>query len=232
VAVHTHYDVLKVTRTAPLEVIRAAYRALAQKHHPDRCATIADGARATREMQVINRAWEVLSDPFRRTEHNAWIARQEAPRAQTPHAEPTPTQAAPEPARSPEPPRPRPRPPEPASEPSRGGPNVYIFAVVTTGIFVLGLGLAPAMLERAHRPMAPATLERPPLGGWHQPPPQAPSADKHRQQVAKTITKWPLRGYAETEHERLCALAMRMERYEQYRVHSGPESAARASPSC
>ena len=32
---HTHYDNLKVARSAPPEVIQAAYRALSLKHHPD-----------------------------------------------------------------------------------------------------------------------------------------------------------------------------------------------------
>jgi hypothetical protein len=33
--VPTHYDNLKVSRDAPIEVIRAAYRSLASKYHPD-----------------------------------------------------------------------------------------------------------------------------------------------------------------------------------------------------
>jgi len=36
VSVLDHYERLKISRDAPLEVIRAAYRALAAKHHPDR----------------------------------------------------------------------------------------------------------------------------------------------------------------------------------------------------
>ena len=32
--IRTHYDNLKVARNAPPEVIRAAYRVLAQKYHP------------------------------------------------------------------------------------------------------------------------------------------------------------------------------------------------------
>ena len=32
----THYDILKVSRDAPIEVIRAAYRVLSLMHHPDR----------------------------------------------------------------------------------------------------------------------------------------------------------------------------------------------------
>ena len=35
----THYDNLKVSRDAPIEVIQAAYRSLARKYHPDRNAS-------------------------------------------------------------------------------------------------------------------------------------------------------------------------------------------------
>jgi DnaJ-class molecular chaperone len=68
--VHTHYDNLKVTRDAPPEVIRAAYRALCQKFHPDRHK---DDSVAIRNMQLINKAYEVLSDPEQRKTHDEWI---------------------------------------------------------------------------------------------------------------------------------------------------------------
>lgn len=71
--VHTHYDNLRVTRDAPLEVIKAAYRALAQKHHPD----VSASPDSLRVMKIINEAWEVLSDPLKRAEHDAWIAHEE-----------------------------------------------------------------------------------------------------------------------------------------------------------
>jgi len=70
---HTHYDNLKVARNAPVEVIRAAYRVLAQKHHPD----VNPSPDAARVMQLLNEAWEVLSDERRRAAHDAWIAEQE-----------------------------------------------------------------------------------------------------------------------------------------------------------
>ncbi len=73
--VHTHYDNLKVARDAPPEVIRAAYKTLSQKHHPDRNGNSAD---AMRIIQIINAAYEVLSDPARRRDHDDWIARAEA----------------------------------------------------------------------------------------------------------------------------------------------------------
>ncbi|SNS33340.1 DnaJ domain-containing protein [Noviherbaspirillum humi] len=73
--VHTHYDNLKVARDAPPEVIRAAYKTLSQKYHPDRNP---GNAEAIRIIQIINSAYEVLSDPVKRQEHDAWIARTEA----------------------------------------------------------------------------------------------------------------------------------------------------------
>ncbi len=72
--VHTHYDNLKVTRDAPPEVIRAAYRTLCHKYHPDKNG---GSAKATRTFQLINTAYEVLSDPERRRAHDEWIAREE-----------------------------------------------------------------------------------------------------------------------------------------------------------
>lgn len=72
---HTHYDNLKVTRDAPPEVIRAAYRSLCHKFHPDRHG---GSARATRTFQLINCAYAVLSDAQQRQQHDDWIARQEA----------------------------------------------------------------------------------------------------------------------------------------------------------
>jgi curved DNA-binding protein CbpA len=73
--VHTHYDNLKVTRNAPPEVIRAAYKSLSQKFHPDRNP---GDPNATRTFQIINTAYEVLSDPLKRREHDDWIQASEA----------------------------------------------------------------------------------------------------------------------------------------------------------
>lgn len=73
--IHTHYDNLKVARNAPPEVIRAAYKTLSQKYHPDRNPHSGD---AVRIIKIINSAYEVLSDPLKRREHDEWIAREEA----------------------------------------------------------------------------------------------------------------------------------------------------------
>ena len=74
--VHTHYDNLKVSRVAPAEVIRAAYKSLSQKYHPDK--NLENPAEAVRIMAAINAAYEVLSDPDARKRHDQWIKQQEA----------------------------------------------------------------------------------------------------------------------------------------------------------
>ena len=73
--VHSHYENLKVARDASAEDIRAAYRSLTRKHHPDRNP---DNVDAERVMSVVNVAYGVLSDPVKRSEHDRWIARTEA----------------------------------------------------------------------------------------------------------------------------------------------------------
>lgn len=71
--IETHYDRLKVMRDAPLEVIKASYRALSQKYHPDRNPD----PDAARVMALINQAWDALSDPDKRATHDRWIESQE-----------------------------------------------------------------------------------------------------------------------------------------------------------
>jgi len=91
--IHTHYDNLKISRSAPPEVIRAAYKALAQKYHPDRNN---GSTEAEKMMQTINASYEVLSDPAKRREHDEWITKSERSAAQatsssdSPHAASTP----------------------------------------------------------------------------------------------------------------------------------------------
>jgi hypothetical protein len=72
--IHTHYDNLKVSRHAPQEVIRAAYKALSQKYHPDKNP---GDERAARIMAIVNTAYNILCDPVRRKEHDDWIAAEE-----------------------------------------------------------------------------------------------------------------------------------------------------------
>jgi curved DNA-binding protein CbpA len=68
------YEVLQVHRRAELDVIRAAYRALARKHHPDFGG---DSAR----MVAINDAWQVLSDRDARSAYDAELAKSHNRRA-------------------------------------------------------------------------------------------------------------------------------------------------------
>ncbi|MDO4699604.1 MAG: DnaJ domain-containing protein [Moraxella sp.] len=89
----THYDNLGVAKNAQPEVIKAAYKALAQKYHPDRNPNNPD---AQRIMTIINTAYQVLSDPASRAEHDRWIAQQQARQSQTgaqeTHQKPKPEQ--------------------------------------------------------------------------------------------------------------------------------------------
>ena len=72
--IHTHYDNLKVARMAPQEVIRAAYKALSQKYHPDKNP---GDDKSARIMAIVNTAYGILADPVRRKEHDEWIAAEE-----------------------------------------------------------------------------------------------------------------------------------------------------------
>ncbi len=60
------YDVLGIARTATTGEIRAAYRRLARMYHPDLNA----GPESEARMQEINEAYNVLSDPVRRFQHD------------------------------------------------------------------------------------------------------------------------------------------------------------------
>jgi hypothetical protein len=62
-----HYDVLGVTFEAPNEVIRAAYRALATKYHPDRNPGDRD---AELRLKRLNAAWAVLGDPAKKKQYD------------------------------------------------------------------------------------------------------------------------------------------------------------------
>jgi curved DNA-binding protein CbpA len=87
-----YYEVLQVSPRAEADVIRAAYRTLARKYHPDH------GGDA-RRMIALNDAWDVLGDPARRADYDAsrtGAESQPAPTAQSPLAA-TPPEAAAQP---------------------------------------------------------------------------------------------------------------------------------------
>ncbi len=63
-----YYAILGVHPTAEDVVIRAAYKALAQRYHPDRYAGSQDEAH--RKMSELTKAYDVLADPVRRQKYD------------------------------------------------------------------------------------------------------------------------------------------------------------------
>ncbi|MQA20434.1 TonB family protein [Rugamonas rivuli] len=72
----SHYECLNVTRDAPPEVIRAAYRSLSQKHHPDK--NVGDES-AVQMMARLNTAYSVLSDLDQRELYDLQILGEQRP---------------------------------------------------------------------------------------------------------------------------------------------------------
>jgi DnaJ-class molecular chaperone len=68
----TYYMILGVSSTESAQGIRAAYRDLAKRLHPD-----VAGEQATRSFQEVSEAYGVLSDPQRRREYNHALSRAE-----------------------------------------------------------------------------------------------------------------------------------------------------------
>lgn len=66
----TLYDLLEVSPNASPEVIKAAYRQLALKYHPDKQARETDRRLAEERMKAINAAYETLIDPVRRADYD------------------------------------------------------------------------------------------------------------------------------------------------------------------
>jgi DnaJ-class molecular chaperone len=70
---HTHYDTLMVSRNASPEVIRAAFRSLSQKYHPDKN----NHPDANRIMQQFNESYKILSDPIERSKYDKLLTEYE-----------------------------------------------------------------------------------------------------------------------------------------------------------
>lgn len=81
----THYDNLHITETAGLEVIKAAYKALAQKWHPDKNHDQRE--KAERVFKIITRAYEVVSDPALRRKYDDWLKEQRSVEPDEPEPE-------------------------------------------------------------------------------------------------------------------------------------------------
>lgn len=63
-----------MARDAPGEVIRAAYKSLSQKYHPDKNP---GDSEAVRIMTILNSSYDILSDKEKRRQHDIWIVQQE-----------------------------------------------------------------------------------------------------------------------------------------------------------
>jgi len=86
-----HYALLGVAPTAEPDVIRAAYRALAKRYHPDHTTATRPGA--GEHMALLNAAYAILSCPEQRYAYDQWLRQRLAPatrlrtdvQANTPH---------------------------------------------------------------------------------------------------------------------------------------------------
>ena len=65
------YDLLEISSAASDEVIKAAYRVLSNRYHPDKNI---GSESATQAMSAINHAYGVLSDPAQRSAYDASLA--------------------------------------------------------------------------------------------------------------------------------------------------------------
>ncbi len=65
-----HYEILEVSANASPEVIKAAYKSLMQRYHPDRNPGNAEAAE--RSISIV-RAYEVLSDPVKRAAYDGQL---------------------------------------------------------------------------------------------------------------------------------------------------------------
>jgi curved DNA-binding protein CbpA len=65
-----YYAILGVTPTAESVVIRAAYKALAQLYHPDKCSDTSEDLH--KKMSDLNEAYDLLNDPIKRQQYDKY----------------------------------------------------------------------------------------------------------------------------------------------------------------
>ncbi|XP_074568557.1 chaperone protein dnaJ 20, chloroplastic-like [Curcuma longa] len=69
-ATATMYDLLSVSRTSGPSEIRAAYRRVALRWHPDACRSAGEERHYAERFMEAREAYEVLSDPVRRRDYD------------------------------------------------------------------------------------------------------------------------------------------------------------------
>ena len=92
----THYDVLSVEPTAPLETIRRAWRVKVRLLHPDKHRESPQDvqAEAARETLRVNAAWDTLRDPEKRHEYDVHLLHLRDSELEREKDDPTADQAA------------------------------------------------------------------------------------------------------------------------------------------
>ena len=77
----THYDILGLLPTADDVVVKAAFKALAQKFHTDKNKN--DATLATQWMTELNAAYAILGNKTKRKTYDAWLQSQAKAKART-----------------------------------------------------------------------------------------------------------------------------------------------------
>lgn len=130
----TYYEILGIASDATPAQIKVAYRQAAKKHHPDRHADELVKREATRQMQQINLAHDVLKDAAKRQKYDLRVAQApllNAPTAPRPAAQPRPSRrraSTSNPWQRANPRQHSPRPTPPAPDPIRNSDREFLSA--------------------------------------------------------------------------------------------------------
>ena len=118
-----YYDTLEVSQTASSEVVRAAYKSLMQRHHPDKAPASTSQADMAGRAALLAQAYAVLSDPEQRAAYDLRL------QSLTNHAPPER--------------RPAPRPAPAASDTSSWLAWLLILVLVSSGGLIVLLSKKP-----------------------------------------------------------------------------------------
>lgn len=227
----TWYSVLEVAESATAEEIKSAYRRLAKEYHPNSLPLELQGRRFATEgaekFILIREAYEVLSNPLRRREHDTELARlrDTAKEKYSDLEQPPPERPAPAPPpretrhRSAPPPPSRPSEPPTTSHESSGsseqrgtaGPSVrksgrwaivFVMGVATALIVWLGVDIwGPTLVQRPEPSRRSAPLQSRSL---RRPPvltaPDSPMPDVDSSRDRRRLPALPLGSDVVTKH--------------------------------